>query len=87
MNYMVRLQRNGKIEWVYESLLDFVPREVLDLMECTFVHDLGLCKLCEEMAYRAHVLQPTGRPHEYRNLCTILFHDAVKPDWKLSEVV
>lgn len=68
----------------------FVPPRVLSLMLCEFVDEvLGLCAYDCPMASCCHVC--VRIPHEeqdtYWKLCTVLFHDAVKPKWKLKDVI
>jgi hypothetical protein len=76
--------QDGEWTWLYEPLLPgFIPGRVLDMMEVRFVEDeLRLCRECE-MACKCHVIEFPGG----RKLCTVLFHDAVRPRWRLKDVI
>jgi hypothetical protein len=95
MTYEVVLRRGDRIIFFKDYLLDgFVPPHVIDMMWDRFVdEELGLCKDCHDAAYRSHVMQPCGeldyggKPVTvYRKLCSILFHDAFNPPWKIKEL-
>lgn len=88
MQYWVWLTKNGEPYLFEDSFLDFIPNRIFDLMEVSQVPEkLGLCEHCELDAV-CHVMQEIeNRPGVYRKLCSILFHDTVKPKWKLSELV
>ncbi len=87
MTYMILLESLGG--YFEESILEFWPPHVFDLMEANFVDDnMGICKGCE-MACHCHVLVPIPNIagcDSYKKLCTVLFHDLVKPQWRLEDV-
>ena len=65
-------------------LQGLIPEYVLNMTLVSYVdEELGLCAACEELPYKCHVIEwETGR-----KFCPILFHDVVKPKWKISELV
>lgn len=75
-----------KDAWMPEM---FIPSRVLSLMLCSFVDKmLGLCKYDCPLACHCHVCVRIPQQHDiYWKFCTVLFHDAVKPQWKLEDVV
>ncbi|NBK24518.1 MAG: hypothetical protein EOM68_21130 [Spirochaetia bacterium] len=83
MTYTIKLASG----WYTDSLLEFWPAHVLDLMEASQVDKrLGIdCATCP-LACHCHVLEPLEK-YRYRKLCTVLFHDLVKPNWALEEVL
>jgi hypothetical protein len=96
MFYWIWITKPGKYpELVEDSILPgFIPDEVLAMMDVRFVKkELGLCTHCE-MASHCHVIE--SRPEDGDSgwrvspntgkYCTVLFHDAVKPNWKLEHV-
>lgn len=89
MQYSIILQgKNKDPEWFNYALLPgFIPEHVLNMMEALFVgRELGLCHDCP-MACSCHVIWWDKSYNHGKKLCTILFHDAVKPKWKLKNVV
>lgn len=89
MRYMVHLWRDDDLVIFEEALLPgFIPDAVVDMMRCERVErDLKLCRHvgCQQ-AYHCHVLLATKDPHTYEKLCPVLFHDVVKPEWKVEEL-
>ena len=90
--YRIHLRgKDGDPYYFHDSLLPgFLPEHVIKLMDIIFVsQELDLCKECP-MDCHCHVLVPV-KPHNENSplnkLCTVLFHDAVKPSWKLEDVV
>lgn len=83
MIYEIKL-RSG---WYKDGILDLYPQHVVDMMEASQVDKLlGIdCNTCP-LACHCHVLEKIGT-YKYRKLCTVLFHDMVKPEWKIEEVV
>jgi len=74
--------------WLYDNFLDgLIPSETLELMRChgalcsPTIHDRGLCEHCT-MDTHCHIIDPSGRKY-----CPVLFHDAVKPPWRLEDLV
>jgi len=57
-----------------------VPSHVMELLTVGFAESMGLCHGCT-MACRCHVIGPRGLKY-----CTVLFHDAVQPAWRLEAV-
>lgn len=65
-----------------------VPDHVLETMRVPgplcypSITDQGLCEHCT-MGPHCHVIEyGTGRKY-----CTVLFHDAVKPKWRMADVL
>jgi hypothetical protein len=83
MHYWVCIEHRGEIQHHHDYFLDgLVPQHVLDMTRVPFADELGLCAPCE-LASRCHVIeQPSGRKY-----CSVLFHDVVRPAWKLKELV
>jgi hypothetical protein len=85
MQYSIYLTKKGEPTLFQDSLLDIYPKRTLDLMEFNQVpQKLGLCHECN-MDTRTHVALEIDE-RTSKMLCPILFHDVVKPPWKLSEV-
>jgi hypothetical protein len=87
--YWIWLQDKHGKPYIYRDsfLPGLIPPEVLQLMLLTGWKNNGveMLDICDEcpMDSRCHVLEEgTGR-----KFCTVLFHDAVKPPWKISEVL
>jgi len=85
MQYTVVL-RKGRYDHVFhhDCFLDgLIPEHVLELMIANTVGDkLDLCTGCET-ASKCHVIEEgTGKKY-----CPILFHDVVKPDWEVEQLV
>jgi hypothetical protein len=91
MHYHVGIQphdkhgkRVGDWYFLYDYILPgLIPEHVLEMMRATYVREqLGLCHDCQ-VAYQCHVIEhPTGRKY-----CPVLFHDAVKPAWRIEDLV
>lgn len=91
MHYHVGIQphdkqskRNGDWYYLHDYILPgIIPDYVLEMMHDQFVRkEIGLCEGCE-VAYHCHVIEePSGR-----KFCPVLFHDAVKPSWKIEDLV
>jgi len=73
--------RKGMMRFEDAFLPGIIPERVLSMCRANFAYELGLCKHCE-MAWRCHVIDSRGNKY-----CTILFHDVVKPGWKLEQVL
>jgi hypothetical protein len=82
MHYWVILFRRGEISYHYDYFLDgLIPRRVLEMTRDRFADELGLCRTCD-LATRCHVIEEPGG----RKYCPILFHDVVRPAWKIEEL-
>lgn len=58
-----------------------IPERVIPKLRAEFADDmLDLCVLCD-MDWKCHPIGAHGEKY-----CTIMFHDAIKPSWKLEEV-
>jgi hypothetical protein len=79
--------KDGYARWVYDSVLPgLIPDHVFDAMVTDVVDDLGLCKLCDVQGARCHVFEEVQDGNGGRKMCPILFHDVVKPKWKVEDV-
>ena len=96
MIYGIILDLGDGAEWYYDSILPgFIPDHMFDLMESRFVHDnLDICEHCPSDGRICHVqitseeiVHEDGTIEGGRILCPYLFHDVVKPKWKLEDVV
>jgi hypothetical protein len=98
MQYTIGLKtktyhQNGEWYYLTEALLPgIIPNHVFDMMECPFVeNELDLCRLCDVQSTRCHIEleRRVGRSKRIlrQKLCPILFHDVVKPKWKLDDIV
>jgi len=78
----VTLVRNGEViqftDRIDNSMYNF------DLLLANTIDDLGLCKNCEFDCH-CHILRKIARG-TWDKLCSVLFHDLVKPPWKLEEL-
>ena len=84
--------KDGNPAWVRDCILPgIVPDHVFDLMTVEVVErDLGLCRLCDVQGCRCHVFEVLGDYDDCevgRKMCPILFHDAVRPRWKVDDIV
>jgi hypothetical protein len=96
MHYWIWLtDRKTGNPYIYRDsfLPGVIPQHVLEMMVCPgplcrpSLDDAGLCEHCT-MACHPHVMQPVPeKDGYYRHLCTVLFHDAVKPAWRMEDVV
>ena len=89
MQYAIwlRSKRTGEPVWHEDSILPgIVPDHVLDLMITGVIRELGMCWQCP-LAGHCHIMVHVPGESGMPGLCTVLFHDAVKPEWKLEEVV
>lgn len=85
MQYWVWLTKNGEPELFRDGILDFIPKRTFDLMEVNQVPEqLDLCEHCD-LDTHCHVMEDINE-FTSRKLCPVLFHDVVKPRWKLSEL-
>jgi hypothetical protein len=86
VHYSIILKnKHDEPQWFSDSILPgIIPDSVFDMMECRFVDaELDLCKLCDVQGCRCHVIdEATGR-----KLCPVFFVDAVKPRWRVDQVV
>ena len=89
MLYWVWLQKRkrGKLDgdpFVFHGNLlpGILPAHVEEMLSYRFADEMGLCDECP-MAFYTHPIEDgTGRKY-----CTVLLHDAVKPPWKVADVV
>ena len=88
MHYSIDLRdSHGERYWFDDVILPgLFPDATFDAMECQVVESLGLCAKCTEQCFHCHILDWIGE-YRARKLCPILFHDVVRPTWKLSEIV
>lgn len=85
MYYWIWLRKKGEIKLFQDSILDIFPKRTIDLMEFNKVPEkVGMCDNCN-LNCHCHVMEEIKKD-TYRLLCPILFHDVVKPPWKLSEI-
>jgi hypothetical protein len=81
----IKNRRTGFCRLVEESFLPGIriPVRIEELLTAKWVEQNfpDWCRHCE-MDERPHPIRPDGS-----KFCTILFHDAIKPGWKLEEVV
>jgi len=80
MQYWIYLKINGKTIYCRDSFLDFNPR-ALSLSRADVADDLGICKDCP-IDSRCHPIGWRGIKY-----CTVLFHDTIKPFWKIEDVL
>jgi len=57
-----------------------LPTHVMEMLTVRFADEMNLCHGCG-MACRCHVIDPYGTKY-----CTVLFHDALRPQWSLEAV-
>ena len=88
--YSVWIRRRGEIVEFNESLLPHIvaPDRAIQNMRAEVVDRLGLCVDCQ-VAFKCHVIIWV---HKYgrevgEKYCPVLFNDAVKPKWKVEELV
>lgn len=82
MNYWIWLRRKDGRPFVHHDnfLPGLVPAHVVEMLTDRFAADLGLCGECS-MASHCHVIDASGAKY-----CTVLFHDALRPAWRLESV-
>ena len=83
MFYSIWLKdRKGEpFNWEDGFLPGIIPAHQIEHTACQFVEALGICKTCEGTL--AHVIEEgTGR-----KFCPILFHDLLKPKWKVRDLI
>ena len=89
MHYTVMLQGGTVNDCILPGL---IPDRVFDLMEVRVVDELGLCENCS-LDTSCHVMRLIEKPHPspeqdwFDKLCPVLFHDVVKPRWKLEKLL
>ena len=84
MRYWIYLMKNDEPYVFKDYMLDgIIPQRTLELMVANTVEkEIGLCEKCDVHGVRCHVINgETGEKY-----CPILFHDVVKPPWKVSQV-
>jgi len=85
MHYWIFLTQRGEPVRFQDSLLDFIPKRTVDLMEFNKVPErAGMCDSCDLHTHCHVMLEET--PDRFKLLCPILFVDVFKPKWKLSEI-
>jgi len=86
MTYDVTLRKKGEPFFFSETLLDgLFAKELLLHTRVDFIEKLGLCDRC--YGRMAHIISNDIDPGGYTNkYCPVLFHDLVKPGWKLEWV-
>ena len=83
MQYEIMLlnKRTKEAEWFSDAYLPgIIPDRILPALTIDYAEKWGLCENCGMDTY-CHPINEEGFKY-----CTILFHDRVKPRWKLSEV-
>ena len=86
MQYFVMLENTEDI-YFYDSLL--APNSEFDGLHHDLCEKTGLCEKCNEtcdMNTKCHVMRKIA-PNTWDKLCPVLFHDAVKPKWKLKDLI
>ena len=86
MTYDIIFMKQGRISFFHDSLLDgLFDKELLLHTRTDFVEKLGLCDKC--YGRMAHIICNDIDPGGYTNkYCPVLFHDLIKPTWKLEWV-
>jgi len=86
VTYEIILNKRGKIIFFTETLLDgLFDKEFVLHTRTDFVERLGLCDKC--CGRITHVICNDVDPGGYTNkFCPVLFHDLIKPSWKLQDV-
>ena len=86
MTYDVFLEKQGEVSVYSETLLDGIfDKELLLHTRNDFVEKLGFCDRCYGQIL--HIISNDIDPGGYTNkYCPILFHDLIKPVWKLKQV-
>lgn len=85
MHYMVLLASTGA--YFNDSLL--APNSEFDGLLSELCEEVGLCEKCYEtcnQSQKCHVMRQIDK-NTWDKLCPILFHDAVKPKWKLKDLM
>jgi len=86
MNYWIWLVQGRDSEPLVfeESVLPLVlPDRIADMMVDQFVdRELGLCRECPMDEHGHPIERGTGR-----KFCTVLLHDAIKPRWRMRDVL
>lgn len=82
MNYWLWLRRRDGTQFVCHGafLPGLIPEHVVAMLTVAFAEEMHLCRECC-MDSRCHVIGPSGVKY-----CTVLFHDAVRPTWRLEAV-
>jgi hypothetical protein len=86
MTYGINLLKRGNPIYYTETLLDgLFDKEFILHTRSDFVERLGLCDKCYGCI--CHVVSNDVDPGGYTNkFCPVLFHDLIKPSWKLQDV-
>lgn len=87
MHYMVMLKKGDEPDYYEDSLL--APNSAFDGLAAVMCQESGLCDMCAAVCdqnRKCHVMRQIKK-NTWDKLCPILFHDAVKPDWKPSDLV
>ncbi len=83
MFYWVWLKDKRGKPFIYEDSLlpGIIPAHQIAHTSCEFVQKLGICRSCH--GAMAHVIEAeTGR-----KFCPILFHDVIRPGWKVQDLL
>jgi hypothetical protein len=80
-HYWIWLKNKKGKTYIFEDMVPWViPQFRIEQTLDQFVEELGICKNCDGTI--CHVIEKsTGR-----KFCPILFHDLVKPKWKLNQL-
>jgi hypothetical protein len=87
--YSVHLLRRGEVICFEDTFLPHIlPERSLHYMRCEVVQSLGLCEDCE-VSCKCHVIMWTKRHGKDigEKYCPVLFGDALRPAWKVKELV
>ena len=83
LTYWIHVYVKGEPTIFEEALLPFIPERVVKLTNAQHVdNELGLCELCDMDEHCHPINSETGEKY-----CTVLFHDLIKPKWKIKQVV
>ena len=91
MHYSIILRdkKTGEPYWFEDSILPGIfPDSTFDAMLDSVVDSLGLCAKCDVAGARCHIIDESKDENGFcRKLCPILFHDVVRPKWRVKDVV
>jgi hypothetical protein len=88
--YSVHISRNGRIINFEDYFLPgvLISERSLELMRSDNVEKLGICDSCDGNIAHVLIWRENDLGHHVGvKYCPILFNDALKPNWKVSELV
>lgn len=69
------------------NIFSYIPKHVLAMMEATYVREnLELCEKCNLDSVCHILLYENENKNIATMLCPVLFHDALKPEWKIEQL-